>query len=179
MLNDLGSWCLLSFLCCACNQTPSGSKDAAPSAAPAPVAAVPAAASVAPEAPLSDEAAEKMALDTTIAFMKTAVADKQRFPMKDAKNYTADDDPNKLLGRPGQYLTKMAWTVSGGDATLEVFRNLDDAKKRADYVDQIGKSSPMFLQYVYLNAKRSAVLRLPKDATPATAKDWQTMFEAL
>jgi len=140
---------------------------------------VPEPAPVASAAPLSDEAAEKVALETAIAFMKAAVADKARFPVKDSTNYTADTDPNKLLGRPGQYLVKMGWKLEGGDATIEVFRAPEDAQKRADYVRQIGANAPMFLQYVYVNAKRSAVLRLPKELTPAKAKDWQTMFEAL
>ena len=94
---------LLVVLCCAvsCNR---GSSDAtAASATPAPVAAPSANAPPAASAvPLSDAEAEKVALDTAIAFMKTAVADKPRFPLKDAVTYTADTDPNKLLGRPGQ-----------------------------------------------------------------------------
>ena len=111
--------------------------------------------------------------------MKAAVADKPRYPIKDAVTYTAESDPNKLLGRPGQYLSKMSWKLDGEDATIEVFRTGEDAQRRADYVDQIGKSSPMFLQYVYMNPKRSAVMRLPKELSPARAKDWQAMFVAL
>jgi hypothetical protein len=44
-------------------------------------------------APLSDEAVEKVALDMTIAFMKAAVADKARFPLKDANTYIARTTP--------------------------------------------------------------------------------------
>lgn len=176
---------MLLVLCwpLACNRGSSdstvASATAAAAAAPAPAASVGDPAPVASAAPLSDEAAEKVALDVTIAFMKAAVADKARFPLKDAKTYTAEDDPNKLLGRPGQYLTKVGWKLDGGDATIEVFRNAEDAKTRADYVGQIAKSAPMFLQYIYVNPKRSAVLRLPKELTPAKAKDWQAMFEGL
>jgi hypothetical protein len=175
---------LLLVLCCplACNRGSSDSTAGSATvaaAAPTSAASVIEPAPVASAAPLSDEAAEKVALETAIAFMKAAVADKARFPVKDATTYTAETDPNKLLGRPGQYLVKMGWKLEGGDATIEVFRNADDAKKRADYVEQIGKNSPMFLQYVYLNPKRSAVLRLPKELTPSAAKAWQAMFEAL
>jgi hypothetical protein len=174
-------WVLCSVL--ACNR-PSDSTGGSATAAPptAPPAAAPPTASAAPAAsaaPLSDEAAEKVALDTEIAFLKAAVADKARFPVKDATTYTAETDPNKLLGRPGQYVVKMGWKLEGEEATIEVFRSTEDAQKRADYTRQIGASAPMFLQYVYLNSKRSAVLRLPKELTPAKAKDWQTMFEAL
>jgi hypothetical protein len=111
--------------------------------------------------------------------MKAAQADKQRFPLKDVVSYTAETDPNKLLGRPGQYLAKISWKLEGDDATIEVFRNAEDAKKRADYVELIGKSTPMLLQWVYVNLRRNAVLRLPKDVTPAVAKEWRTMLEAL
>ncbi len=180
MSNVAGLLCVL-FCIVACNR---GSNDStAASATPGPVTAPPApVASVAPPAaapPLSDTEAEKVALDTEIAFMKAAVADKPRYPVKDAVTYTADTDPNKLLGRPGQYLVKMSWKLAGEDATIEVFRSGEDAQKRADYVEQIGKGTPMFLQYVYVNPKRSAVLRLPKELTAARAKDWQAMFAAL
>lgn len=179
-----GRFGMLVVLCCACNRGPSDapkdSAPAAPSTAPAVSAPVPVISAAAPApAPLSDTEAEKVALDTEIAFMKAAVADKKKFPVKDTTIFTAETDPNKLLGRPGQYLVKMSWKLEGEDATLEVFRAPDDAQKRADYTTQIGKSSPMFLQYVYLNLKRSAVLRLPKEVTPASAKAWQAMFEAL
>lgn len=175
---------LLLVLCCplACNKAPSDSTVGSAAGAPAPAPAASTlepAAPVASAAPLSDEAAEKVALEVTIAFMKAAVADKVRFPLKDAKTYTAEDDPNKLLGRPGQYLTKVGWKLDGGEATIEVFRTPEDAQKRAEYTRAIGSSSPMFLQYVYVNPKRSAVLRLPKELTPAKAKDWQAMFEGL
>ncbi|HMJ15111.1 MAG TPA: hypothetical protein VK524_27040 [Polyangiaceae bacterium] len=166
----------------ACKTAPSSSetKPAAEvaSAAPVPTASIaPAAPSAA--APESDEQAEKVALDTTIAFLKGANADKARFRLKDIVQYDENTDPNKLLGRPGQYLVKMNWKAAGQDATLEVFRSAEDAKKRADYVDAIGKSSPMFLQYVYLNEERRAVLRLPKELTPTQAKEWQTLFVEL
>lgn len=165
-LGSLGALCLVGIsrmrnvagmllvLCCplACNRGSSDSTAAASATvAPAPAASVREPAPVASAAPLSDEAAEKVALDMTIVFMKAAVADKARFPLKDAKTYTAEDDPNNLLGRPGQYLTKVGWKLDGGDATIEVFRNADDAQKRADYVGQIAKSSPMFLQFIYVN----------------------------
>jgi hypothetical protein len=69
----------------ACNRRPSDSTAASATATPAPppAASEPEPAVLASAAPLSDEAAEKVALEVTIAFMKAAVADKARFPLKD------------------------------------------------------------------------------------------------
>jgi hypothetical protein len=47
---------------------------------------------------------------------------------------------------------------------------LADAKTRAEYTDTIGKSSPALGDgYDCLNEKRFALLRLPREATPAQA----------
>lgn len=52
--------------------------------------------------------------------------------------HTPETDPNKLMGRPGQYVAKITWSARGEDATLEVFETLPAALARAEYVRKIG-----------------------------------------
>ena len=97
--------------------------------------------------------------------------------------YTAETDSNNLLGRPNQYTSK----VNFADTTLEqfesddpqggsveVFNNGADAKKRKEYIDSIGKESPMFIEYSYING--GTLLRLNKALTPEQAKKYETEF---
>jgi len=93
--------------------------------------------------------------------------------------YDENTDPNKLLGRPGQYTVKVNWTVAGDEASIEVFPDMGAAKDRAAYVDRIGKAAPMLLQYVYTNAQRLAVLRLPRALAPSKANEWKIWFDKL
>jgi hypothetical protein len=120
---------------------------------------------------------------------KTIVAslEKSGLPVKGVVAYTADTDPNKLLGRPNQYAVKVNWgdtrARSGGanvdDGTIEVFLDLDGAKKRAQYIETLGKTAPIFQQYVYVNEKRKAVLRVSHDLTPDQAKAYQDWLAKL
>jgi len=120
----------------------------------------------------------KVALGTVIAFLK-AVEPRKDLVMTKPESFDEDTDPNKLLGRPGQYLAKVNWTIDGKDATIEVYDDLDAAKARAEYVGNIGKSTPMFLQYIYVNEGRKAVLRLPHELSPKDAKLWEETFAKL
>lgn len=116
----------------------------------------------------------------------TAALEKSGLPITGVQAFTAETDPNKLLGRPGQYTVKVSWKdtralagAQGGDATIEVYPDLDAAKKRAEYITEIGKASAPLLQYVYLNEKHRAVLRAPKDLTPDQAKGYQDWLNKL
>src|SRR5258708_37112079 len=73
---------------------------------------------------------------------------------------TADSDPNKLLGRPNQYIAKVDWKdtriTTPGDpgidtgGTLEIFSTIDDLQARKQYIDALSKS-PLFAEYTYAN----------------------------
>lgn len=93
---------------------------------------------------------------------------------------TAESDPNKLLGRPGQYTSKTTFTdsrikaadVDGEDkdsvargGAVEVFATAEDAAARVTYIQGIVKTMPAFLEYDY--AKGAVVLRASKQLTPA------------
>ena len=102
------------------------------------------------------------------------------------KVYTEDDDPNRLLGRPTGYTSKIAFSDSriskkdieytDSDAierggSIEVYSDADGAKQRAEYIQAIGKSSGLANEYAYL--KGSILVRVTGNLPPSKAKDYQ------
>jgi hypothetical protein len=84
---------------------------------------------------------------------------KSALPITQARCYTQADDPNNLLGRPGQYVDRCAWhdkriqdpfpevteedgppTAIGG--SIELFEHPGDAVKRASYLKSFDAFSP-------------------------------------
>lgn len=96
--------------------------------------------------------------------------------------YTESTDPNNLLGRPGGYVSKSNFELEGDEKisgedpsnTLEVYPKEEEAISRKKYIEEIGKASPMFLQYIYQSGKY--VLRLEKKNTPTVAKEIENIF---
>ncbi len=106
--------------------------------------------------------------------------------VKLVKSYTEDDDPNKLLGRPNGYTSKIAFSDSriskkdveyaDSDAierggSVEVYPDADGAKQRADYLQAIGKSSGLVNEYDYLNGP--VLVRVTGNLPPSKAKDYE------
>lgn len=108
-------------------------------------------------------------------------------PIGKIEAYTAENDPNKLLGRPGQYISKanfvdkrinepMSDTVdvlNGG--SVEVFANEQDAKNRFDYVSNIAKAGGMFSEYDFRDG--NVLLRLSHDLTPSQEKAYEAAIQ--
>src|SRR5687768_6551864 len=70
-------------------------------------------------------------------------------PVTGVRVLTADTDPNKLLGRPGEYTAKVSWQDGrapgeANDATIEVFATADDLKRRKAYTEAVAKTGSMF-----------------------------------
>jgi len=98
-------------------------------------------------------------------------------------DYTAETDPNELLGRPNQYTSKSNFadtTIEQLDPTdpdggsVEVFKTKKDAENRKKYIDNIGESMPMLTEYSYING--TALLRLSKSLTPDQAEKYKGTF---
>lgn len=105
-------------------------------------------------------------------------------PVQDLHVYTAENDPNALLGRPGQYTGKANWNDGrhpaddpDGANTVEVFSDADSMAKRRDYIIRVTGDSPMLLQYIH--AHKNALVRLDKQITPDQAMEYQRALEAL
>ena len=113
--------------------------------------------------------------------------EKAGLPVADIKVITAETDDNKLLGRSGQYTSKVYFTdtrhpkdpeaFNSVDNTIEGFASVDDAKKRAEYVGGIAKATPMFAQYIYQSGV--FVVRLDKAVLPDEAKGYEAALKKI
>ncbi|WP_405966122.1 hypothetical protein OG613_01180 [Streptomyces sp. NBC_00015] len=105
---------------------------------------------------------------------------------------TAENDPNKLLGRPHQYTSKITFDdtripaadVSATDkgavergGAIEVFADAADAKARAEYIQTVTKSMPMLAEYDYVHGP--VLVRVSHYLTPTQAAEYKAAVEAL
>ena len=115
----------------------------------------------------------------------------KELPIGDVFTYTAANDPNNLLGRPGQYVskdnfrdTRISSTDTGTDISVsdggavETFANPTDAQKRFAYLQSISTSgNALFAEYEYLDG--DVILRISSQLTPDQAQAYATALKAL
>lgn len=102
-----------------------------------------------------------------------------KLPIGNVAVYDEKTDPNKQLGRPGSYTSKVSWADTryeqSGDGllggTVEVFANADDMKRRQAYIAEIARSAAVFNQYIYTSGL--ALVRIPHEVTPTHAKEYE------
>ena len=105
---------------------------------------------------------------------------------------TAANDPNHLLGRPGQYTSKTTFTdtrikaadvefTKPGDVerggAIEVFGSPSDAQTRAKYIQAVTKSLPALAEYDYVHG--AVLVRVSHYLTPAQATGYKTAVNGL
>ena len=103
------------------------------------------------------------------------------------KVYTEDDDPNKLLGRPNGYTSKIAFAdsrilkadIEGAEedaiergGSIEVFPDAELAKGRAEYIQGALKNSGLGAEYDYLRGP--VLMRVTGNLSPSKARDYET-----
>jgi hypothetical protein len=108
-------------------------------------------------------------------------------PIGQVTALTPENDPNQLLGRPGQYTGKVQFEdtrVNDGDSnplalggSIEVFANPNDAKRRAEYVQAITTSSSLFAEYSW--QVDSVFLRLDNAFTPTQAAEYERVLREI
>lgn len=123
----IGIGAVAPLAACGSPTTPSSTPAAPASSASSPVSTVSVAATGSP------------ASGSAVCGPADAVA--RRMGMKDIAVYTASTDPNHLLGRQGEYTSKVEWTTDGEDSGIEAFADAADAQ----------------LRYVYLRAFRPPI----------------------
>jgi hypothetical protein len=103
-----------------------------------------------------------------------------KIPVVNVVNVTEAGDDNKLLGRPGQYTSKVffyddrhpkAADGDEGEKTIEVFSSAGDALRRRDYVAEMTKNMPTLTEYSYL--KGLVLVRLDQTILPSEAKQYE------
>ncbi|MFE9496992.1 hypothetical protein [Streptomyces collinus] len=105
---------------------------------------------------------------------------------------TAANDPNHLLGRPGQYTSKVTFNdtrikagdVEGSDkgdvdrgGAIEAFAHHAEAKARAEYIQGFAKSMPALAEYDYVHG--TVLVRVSHYLTPQQAAAYKTAADAL
>ncbi len=97
--------------------------------------------------------------------------------------YTADTDPNGILGTKGAYTGKAAFTyegIEGDGGNIEVFENSDDCKARYNYLLEFtSEDLGIFAlnQYIYMYDK--AVFRVSKDISTEEAESLKTKMDKI
>jgi ABC-type transport system substrate-binding protein len=102
---------------------------------------------------------------TTVTAAQALTAISKTIPaISNPLQITDANDRNHLLGRPGEYTSKVMFTdtrIQASDVDglnpddvergggIEVFASAADAKARADYIQSVVKSMPMLLEYDY------------------------------
>jgi hypothetical protein len=108
------------------------------------------------------------------------------------KTFTAQDDPNKLLGRPNQYTSKTAFADSRvskeglpDDVTqvdhgggVEVFPDESAANARKEFIQTAGKSlGGLIAEYDYV--KGGVLVRVSSKLTPEQAQEYEAALKAI
>lgn len=106
-------------------------------------------------------------------------------PIEKELVFTAENDPNKLLGRPNQYTGKASWndkrieplTSDSKSMTVEVFASAEDLKNRRKYVEGVTKAMSPLAEYQYVH--KNALLRLNHKLTPQQAAEYEKVLKSL
>lgn len=112
-------------------------------------------ADVAPRAAVN--ARTRTATDVVLAFERAGL------PVLNVVILDAASDPNRMLGRPGGYLSKATFFDGrhprgefgddDGQNTVEVFATPAAAKARRDYIARVTRGIPYLTQYMVLNGR--------------------------
>lgn len=103
-----------------------------------------------------------------------------KLPITNITPKTAETDPNKLLGRPHQYVEKIDFKdsrVKDAEVYVETFSNLEDLDARYQYVDEIAKKMPMVAQYQIKH--KNVLVRLEKAFTPTQVAEYEKAISGL
>ena len=115
-------------------------------------------------------------------------------PIKLIKVYTEEDDPNELLGRPGGYVAKSAFSDSrvkasavkgtGADAierggSIEVYADRAGAVKRGEYIQTMTQAMQGLAGREYDYVTGGVLVRVTASLTPTQAKTYQAAISKI
>jgi hypothetical protein len=113
-------------------------------------------------------------------------------PITDSVVITEDNDPNNLIGRPGQYTSKVVFADprtgvaldkatpdNGAGGSVEVFADAAAAKTRSDYIQKTlaGLGPVAGTEYHYLAG--TALVRVAGMLRPSDAAQYETVVTAM
>ncbi len=113
-------------------------------------------------------------------------------PITDSVTITETNDGNNLIGRPGQYVSKVVFADSrigtpidraspGNDAggSLEVFASASDAQARSDYIQRTLQSLGPIAGTEYHYLAGTALVRVTGEMLPSAAAEYETAVARL
>lgn len=96
-------------------------------------------------------------------------------PLNQLEYFNAGSDPDKLLGKPNQYIEKVIWqTKAGMGHNVEVFANDADLQARKKLVETDKKTAGDFLI-----THKNVLLRIHKEMVPVTVARFEQTLKAL
>lgn len=93
--------------------------------------------------------------------------------INDLEVYTTENDPNSLLGRPNQYVSKANFEFG----SIETFKTEKDLKTRKEYIESVTQNMPALTEYMVVNGLY--LLRLDKDLTPDQVSEFEVVFNTI
>lgn len=117
-----------------------------------------------------------VASSTTAPARRSPAADviARQMKLRNVAVYTASNDPNHMLGRQGEYTSKINWGPSRA-SSIEVFGTAADARARGQYVS--GFRCPFGDGYDYVSG--TALIRIGCDMSPVRAHKLLARFHAI
>jgi hypothetical protein len=103
-------------------------------------------------------------------------------PVQNVQALTAASDPSRQLGRPGQYSSKIVWRdarASGDDSAIELFPDEASLRARLQALTTLPKGAPDYTPYVFADAARKTLIRLPKALAPDQAQSYQRWLSTI
>ncbi|MDP8929539.1 MAG: hypothetical protein M3O70_13450 [Actinomycetota bacterium] len=115
-------------------------------------------------------------------------------PIGRVQVYTAESDPNSLLGRPGGYVHKANFhdtrieldpefrsepnEVRASDGgSVEIFGDEAGARRRTEFLQTLSQNLPMAGEYTYQSG--TVVLRVSKELTPDQAAQYEQALKEI
>lgn len=122
--------------------------------------------------------------DVTATEVLTGLMD-AGLPIGENIAYTAETDPNELLGRPGQYTSKANFRDTrlaeqfgdfdpGDGGSIEVFPDVAGARGRSEYVQTLGQIFSPTAEYHFI--EENVLLRLSHRLLPEQAEAYEEAF---
>ena len=124
----------------------------------------------------------------------TALADLEDagLPITDSAVITETNDANDLIGRPGQYVSKVAFADSRlgvpidpaepgneGGGSIEVFADNADAQVRSDYIQEALQSLGPIAGTEYHYLAGPILVRVTGELPPSVAAEYETAVAGL
>lgn len=103
-------------------------------------------------------------------------------PVQNVTSLNAATDPDKLLGKPGQYSSKIVWRdqrAGSEDCAIELFADEASMRARLQALQSLPTSSPQYTPYVSGDPARKALIKLPKGLAPDQAQAYQRWLATL